>query len=158
MIVETLELSFRMSNRLTRRLMKKKIMCLVPACLIVVPLLLVSCTTESTSQPAHAPPADVPSLSSQDVISIAQEHSVTSPLNLQEKRAGLCVSRGGTQGWIADYTGNGKWIVELLVRNEDESLTVYRWTVVEANLAALFLGAYTGSLIEFKLKYGYYPK
>ena len=131
---------------------------MVLTCLIVVPLLPVSCTTESPSQPAHAPPVDVPSLSSQDVISIAQEHSVTSPLNLQEARAALYARRGGTQGWIADYTGNGKWIIELLVRNEDESLTVYRWTVVEANLAALFLGAYTGSLIEFKLKHGYYPK
>lgn len=117
-----------------------------------------STSTPSSPSSVPAPPTDVPSLSSQDVISIAQEHSVNSPLNAYEGRAGAYARRGGTQGWIADYTGNGKWIVELLVRNEDESLTVYRWTVVEANLAALFLGAYTGSLIEFKLKYGYYPK
>lgn len=138
--------------------MKNKIMCLALIWLIIVPLFLMSCTTNSQSQPTPAPSVDIPSLSSQDVISIAQEHSVNSPLNAYEGRAGAYVRRGGTQGWIADYTVNGKWIVELLIRNEDESLTVYRWTVVEANLTALFLGVYTGSLVEFKLKYGYYPK
>ena len=126
--------------------------------LLIMVLLMGSCATESSTKPTLAPPIDLPSLSSQDAISIAQEHSVTSPLNLQEGQAALYARRGGTQGWIADYTGNGKWIVELRIRNEDESLTVYRWTVVEANLAALFLGAYTGSLIEYKLKYGHYPE
>lgn len=107
-----------------------------------------ACATESQTQPAPTLPMDEPYLSPQEVISIAQEHSTTSPLNLQEKRAALYASRGGTKGWIADYTGNGKWIVELLVRNEDESLTVYRWTVFEVNLTAVFLGAYQGSLIR----------
>lgn len=62
----------------------------------------------------------------------------------------MYASRDGTKGWIADYTGNGRWIVELLVRKEDESLTVYRWTVFEINLTAVFLGAYQGSLIRLE--------
>jgi len=130
---------------------------LLPIFLLMILPIVGACATESQKQPTPTPAIDVPYLSFQDAISIAQEHSITSPLNLQEKQAGLYARMGGTKGWIADYTGNGKWIVELLVRNEDESLTVYRWTVVEVNLTALFVGAYEGSLIRYKSKYGHYP-
>jgi len=122
---------------------------LLPIFLLMILPIVGACATESQTEPTPTRPTDVPYLSSQEVISIAQEHSITSPLNLQEKQAGLYARMGGIQGWIADYTGNGKWIVELLVRNEDESLTVYRWTVFGANLTAVFLGAYQGSLIRF---------
>ena len=115
--------------------------------LFIVLLLAGACSTESQTEPTPTTPVDLPHLSSQEVISIAQEHSVTSPLNAYEGRAAVYARRGGTQGWIATYSGNGKWIVELLVRNEDESLTVYRWSVFEVNLTAVFLGAYQGSLI-----------
>jgi outer membrane lipoprotein-sorting protein len=135
----------------------KKMIWLILACLVLMLSLLISCTSESPSQQTTSLPADVSSLSSQDVISIAQQHSVNSPLNSQEKQAGLYVSKGGTQGWHSDYIGNGKWYVELLVRSEDGSLTVYRWSVFETKLEALFLGVYGGSLIEYKSKYGHYP-
>jgi len=107
-----------------------------------------ACATEPKTQPTPTPSVDVPYLSPQEAISIAQEHSVTSSQSIYESRAGVYARRGGTEGWIAEYTGNDKWIVELLVRNEDESLTVYRWTVFEADLTAVFLGAYQGSLIR----------
>ena len=138
--------------------MKKKIMCLLVSCLIVVSLLLVSCTTESPSQPTPAPPVDVPHLSSQDVISIAQEHSVNSPLDRNEELIGRQVTLGNKVGWHSDYAGNGKWIVELYIGSEGKIETVYRWTVIETDLKALFLGAYKGSMIEYKLKYGHYPE
>lgn len=113
--------------------------------LLILLVIAGACATESSTQPTPAPTVDKPYLSPADAISIAQEHSITSPLNLQENQAALYARRGGTKGWIADYTGNGKWIVELLVRNEDESLTVYRWTVFEVSLTAVFLGAYNGN-------------
>jgi len=105
------------------------------------------CATESQTQPTPTVPIDEPYLSPQEAIAIAKQHSITSPQDAYEGRAGAYARRGGTEGWIADYTGNGKWIVELLVRNEDESLTVYRWTVFEVSLTAVFLGVYQGSLI-----------
>jgi hypothetical protein len=117
---------------------------------MVVLSIVGACATDSQIEPSPTPPMDIPYLLSQEVISIAQEHSITSPLNLQEKQASLYTRRGGTKGWIADYTGNGKWIIELLVRNEDESLTVYRWTVFESNLTAVFLRAYLGNLIRLE--------
>jgi len=133
----------------------KKIIWLVVPSLIVVSLLLVSCSTEESTP---TPPVDVPQLSSQDVISIAQEHSINSPSNVIEKRIGEQLMRRPTGGWHSDYAGNRKWIVELYIGSEGEIETVYRWTVIETDLKALFLGAYKGSLIEYKLKYGHYPE
>ncbi len=133
---------------------------LVITAVLFLALVFIGCSQPQTPS-TPVPPVDVPRLSSQDVISIAQEHSVTSPLNYSEKRAGFLAQTGGTKGWRADYLGNGKWIVELLERNDSENITVYHWKVVEANLAALFLGTYEGStdgyLDWYKLKYGHYP-
>jgi hypothetical protein len=121
-------------------------------------LSLLACTTQPLSKQTPLPSVDMPTLASQDVISIAQQHSVTSPLNIYEKAASIYARKGGTQGWVADYTGNGKWVVELLISNDEKNLTVYRWTVLEAQLNALFIGAYNESLIKYKLQYGHYPK
>lgn len=131
----------------------KPIVWLVVACIIVLPLFLVSCVPESTP----TPPVDVQQLSSKDVISIAQEHSVNSPLNAIEEQIGTRATSTDI-GWHSDYVGNGKWIVELHIGSEENIETVYRWTVIETDLKALFLGAYKGSLIEYKLKYGHYPE
>ena len=103
------------------------------------------CAAESQTQPTPAPPIDEPSLSSQEAIAIAKQHSVTSPQSIYEKQASIYAQRGGTQGWNATYTGNGKWTVELRLRNEDGSLTIHRWSVFETNLAAVYLGAYKGN-------------
>lgn len=91
---------------------------------------------------APAPTIDEPSLSSQEAMAIAKQHSVTSPLNRDEALASRYALLGGTQGWNAIYSGNGKWTVELHLRNEDESITIHRWSVFETSLAAVYLGAY----------------
>jgi hypothetical protein len=101
-----------------------------------------ACSTDSDTQLNPAPSSDVPYLSPEEAISIAQEHSITSPLNVYEKQASVYAKQGGTQGWNATYTGNGKWTVELRLRHEDESLTIHRWSVFESNLTAVYVGAF----------------
>ncbi len=103
-----------------------------------------ACETESPAQLIPAPTIDKPHLSAGDAISIAQEHSVTSPLNVYEGQAGAYARRGGTKGWNAQYIGNGKWTVELRLRHESGSLTIHRWSVFENNLTAVYLGAFAG--------------
>jgi hypothetical protein len=93
------------------------------------------------SQTIKSIPSDVPKLSSQDVISVAQQHSVNSPLNYYENRAARSVRRGETNEWAASYLGNGKWQVELNTTYNNSPVT-YRWTVLEDQQAALFLGAF----------------
>ena len=116
--------------------------------LILLGTLLVitgACTLETPRQTkVTITPVDTPSLSSQDAISIAKEHSVASPLNLTEKRVGVWINRGSyTKGWNSQYIGNGKWTVELRVRNDNNTITSYRWSVFEPSLIATFLGAIT---------------
>ena len=113
--------------------------------LFTILLIVGACTPESETQPTPVPTIDEPSLSSQEAIAIAKQHSVTSPQSIYEKQAGVYAQRGYTQGWNATYTGNGKWTVELRLRNEDESLTIHRWSVFETNLVAVYLGAYEGN-------------
>ena len=108
-------------------------------------LIVGACATKSETQLTPAPAIDEPPLSSQDAIAIAKQHSVTSPQDFYERQAGIYAQRGGTQGWSATYSGNGKWTVELRLRSEDESITIYRWSVFETNLAAVYLGAYEGN-------------
>ncbi len=143
-----------------------KILFLSIAFIIMVPGWILGYATFAASRDAYIRPTavntivvDVPTLSAQEVISIAKEHSVRYPSNAREKYLGTYVDRtGGTQGWHTDYMGNGKWIVEFWWGGSTADMTVYRWTVVETNLNALFLGTYNESLILFKQQYGYYPK
>lgn len=102
-----------------------------------------ACEAESPTQPTPMPTADRPSLSQQDAISIAQEHSVNSPLNVYEKLAGAYARMGGTRGWNAQYIGNGKWNVEFRLRSESGGLTIHRWSVFESNLTALYIGVFS---------------
>lgn len=105
----------------------------------------VGCTRESRTAPVPSLPIDEPSLSPQEAIAIAKQHSVSSPQDVFEQRASVYARRGGEQGWSATYTGNGKWTVELRIRNESGDITIYRWTVFEAKLTAVFVGAYEGN-------------
>ena len=110
--------------------------------LLILLVIAGACATESSTQPTPAPTVDKPYLSPADAISIAQEHSITSPLNIYEKQAGVYARMGGTKGWSAQYIGNGKWTVELHLRGEGGSLTIHRWSVFESNLTAVYLGAF----------------
>jgi len=101
-----------------------------------------ACEQEAPTQPVPMPPIDKPSLSPQDAIGVAQEHSVSSPVNFYEKQAGIIARFGGMEGWNAKYVGNGKWTVDLRTRGQDGSITVYRWSVFESSLSAVFLGAF----------------
>jgi hypothetical protein len=110
--------------------------------LLLMALPIAGACSAASETPNPAPTIDEPSLSSQEAIAIAKEHSVTSPQSNYERQASVYAKRGGTQGWNATYTGNGKWTVELRLRNEDESLTIHRWSVFETNLVAVYLGAF----------------
>lgn len=112
--------------------------------LMVLPI-VGACATESQTEPTPTPPTDVPYLSTQEAISIAREHSMTSPQAIYEKQAGVYARAGSSQGWSAKYIGNGKWTVELRLRYDSGDITIYRWTVFESNLTAVFVGAYKGN-------------
>ncbi len=74
----------------------------LPLILLFMVLLIVgACATESQTQPTPTLPIDKPYLSPQEAISIAQEHSINSPLNIYERQASMYAKRGGTQGWNA---------------------------------------------------------
>jgi ribosomal protein L35AE/L33A len=101
---------------------------------ILAAMLLSACATASETQQ--------PSLSSQDAVAIAKEHSVTSPSSREEAIVGRYVQIGVTQVWNATYSGKGKWTVVLRLHNQDGSITIHRWSVFETNLAAVYLGGY----------------
>ena len=101
-----------------------------------------ACEAESPAQPAPMPPIDNPSLSPQDAIGVAQEHSVSSPVNFYEQQAGMIARFGGMKGWNAKYVGNGKWTVELRTRGQSGSINVRQWSVFESDLSAVFIGVY----------------
>ncbi len=101
---------------------------------ILAAMLLSACATASETQQ--------PSLSSQEAVAIAKQHSVISPSSRDEAIVGRYAQIGVTQDWNATYSGNGKWTVELPLRNADGSITIHRWSVFETNLAAVYLGAY----------------
>jgi hypothetical protein len=104
--------------------------------------LFLACTPEPQKPITTTSAVDNPSISVQDAISIAQQHSVTSPLNIYESRAGVIVRRGETQGWSAQYISNGKWTVELRANDSNGVITTYHWSVFESNLSAVFLGTF----------------
>jgi len=109
--------------------------------LFMVLLIAGSCAPES--QPTPTAPVDKPYLSSQEAISIAKREAVANyAWAYSESSASYCASF--SEGWYATYTGNGKWTVDLRLRNEDGSITIHRWSVFETNLAAVYLGAYKG--------------
>jgi hypothetical protein len=101
-----------------------------------------ACAAESSTKPTSVSTIDKPSLSPAEAISIAQEHSITSPLNIYEKQAGMYARMGGTTGWNARYIGNGKWTVEFRLRGEFGGLIIHRWSVFEVNLTAVYIGAF----------------
>lgn len=108
--------------------------------LLGVLLVTGACATEPQTQPTH----DVPRLSPQEAITIAQFHSMNSPQDAWERCAGDIARRGGTGGWQAEYSGNGKWSVTLLFlhKNEKDTLMVCHWTVFEVNVSAMYMGAH----------------
>ena len=108
--------------------------------LLILLALSGACAPES---PPPAPAVDMPYLSSADAISIAQEHSVNSPLNFYEKQAGLYARMGGVKGWNAQYIGSGKWTVEFRLQGEGGGLIVHRWSVFESNLTAVYVGVFS---------------
>ena len=108
--------------------------------LFIVLAVIGACEQESPTQPAPMPPIDKPSLSPQDAIGIAQEHSVSSPVNFYEQQAGMLARFGGMEGWNAKYVGNGKWTVELRTRGQGGSIHVRQWSVFESDLSAVFIG------------------
>lgn len=96
--------------------------------------------TQQASEQTPATPVDNPYLSSQEAISIAQREAVANyAWAYTAKMASYYASRSA--GWNAEYTGDGKWTVELSLLNDDKSLTIYRWTVFERNLTATYIGA-----------------
>jgi hypothetical protein len=112
--------------------------------LLIFPIVVGACETEEPTQPTPIPAVDIPSLSPSDAIGIAQEHSVSSPVNVWEKQAGIFARQGGTKGWSAQYVGNGKWTVEFRVRESDDSIIIHRWSVFESSITAVYLGAFAG--------------
>jgi hypothetical protein len=119
--------------------MRMKQISLLISLLILV--LTGACAIEPSTKPTSVQTIDRPSLSPADAISIAQEHSITSPLNIYEKQAGMYARMGGTKGWNAGYIGNGKWTVEFRLRGEYGGLIIHRWSVFEGNLTAVYIGA-----------------
>jgi len=106
------------------------------AILLLLPVC--ACATESPSPTA---PVDKPYLSSNEAIAIAKQQA----LNHQWSTVSSYAKHGSSKGWSAKYTGNGKWTVELRLRYESGDLTIYRWTVFEGNLTAVYVGAYKGN-------------
>ena len=105
-------------------------------------LLILPACTPTPEKPVPAAPIDKPQLSSTEAMGIAREHSVNSPQDKYESYFGKRVNHSGsTQGWSATYAGNGKWTVVYRLRSDDQ-VTVYRWTVFEAEKTAVYLGRY----------------
>ena len=57
--------------------------------LLILLIFAGACEAESPTQPTPKPTIDTPQLSAVEAISIAQEHSITSPLNIYERQASL---------------------------------------------------------------------
>jgi hypothetical protein len=99
--------------------------------------LLIASTMSACTSQAPVNQVDSPMLSSQEAISIAQEHCASSPINRDEAIACRYSQVLGNQGWRATYLGNGKWTIEFTTSGGR-----YHWTVLEATQKAMFLGRF----------------
>ena len=112
------------------------------ALLLTLLLMVLPITGACAAEPQTQPASDVPYLSTREAIAIAKQEA----LNLPEwNPARYSAEYGSGKGWNAKYTVNGKWTVELRLRSKSGDLTIYRWTVFEGNLSAVYVGAYKGN-------------
>jgi len=113
--------------------------------LLILLFMMLSATGAcTTAQPTPTPPIDKPYLSSQEAIAIAQQQALNHHNSLVVRAA-----KSGSRGWSAKYTGSGKWGVDLRVKGASHywpnDITIFRWTVFERNLTAVYVGAYKGN-------------
>jgi hypothetical protein len=101
-----------------------------------------SITKPNATDTSVSTTAEKPFLSSSEVIAIAKRDAVDHPTWAHnEKIAARYTS--STQGWNAKYSDNGKWTVDFRIENSDgASVTIYRWSVFETNLTAIYIGEF----------------
>jgi hypothetical protein len=104
------------------------------SCLAMILIItLCSCATKPIIK-SSAINNDIPVISKQDAIAIAQQHVLKNPINYTEVSIGRELhNTPSTNGWVAVYNGRGKWTVYY---------QGYQWSVFENGLTAVFLGAY----------------
>ncbi|MFC2022751.1 hypothetical protein ACFLTL_01130 [Chloroflexota bacterium] len=79
-----------------------------------------------------------------EAIAIAQREAVDNPGWTSSARTASYYTSDIT-GWDSAYLGEGKWTVDLRVKRESGSVTIYRWSVFEAIFSAVYVGAYQGN-------------
>jgi hypothetical protein len=89
-----------------------------------------ACVKESNpTPPTHV---DKPYLTSQEAIAVAQKEAVNLKYNVVR-----ALATSSSDGWRATYNGEGKWTADFYY-----GANIYRWTVFEKNLTAVYIGAF----------------
>jgi hypothetical protein len=101
--------------------------------LSVVLLIAGGCAPESQTEPHTTPTIDEPYLSAQEAIAIAQQEAVNLEYNVV-----AALARSSQKDWHATYIGEGKWTADFYY-----GANIYRWTVFEKTLTAVYIGAFT---------------
>jgi hypothetical protein len=100
-----------------------------------VALLAAGITLAFTLRTPEAQPTstiDMPYLTSQEAIAIAQQEAANLEYNVV-----AALARSSSRDWRATYIGGGKWTADFYY-----GANIYRWTVFEKNLTAVYIGAF----------------
>lgn len=119
-------------NRFQRRIKLWQAVLLIISIVIVTVGIIMYRQANHSTQPQPTSTIDMPYLTPQEAIAIAQQEAANLEYNIV-----AALARSSSRGWRATYIGGGKWTADFYY-----GANIYRWTVFEKNLTAVYIGAF----------------